>query len=80
MTTFLEGTAIDLDRVQVAVDDSHWLWTCDVSETGEPLMARIDGPQRTVLPLASVLLAHGPVAPERQPTTAADCRRALEAA
>lgn len=80
MTTILDGTVIDLDRVQVAVDGSHWLWTCDVSDAGEPLMCRLDGRQRTLLPITSVLLNHGPIAPERRPTTAADYRRVLEVA
>jgi hypothetical protein len=80
MVATLDGTAIDLDRAQIAVDGSHWLWTCDVSDAGEPLMCRLDGPLDTVLPLSSVLLNHGPIAPERQPTTAADYRRVLEAA
>jgi hypothetical protein len=80
MTTDLDGTPVDLDRVQVALDGTRWLWTCDISDAGDPLMQRLDSPVPTVLPLPTVLTAHGPVLAERQPTTAAMYRQVLEAA
>lgn len=81
MTTILDGTLIDLDRVQVAVDGSAWLWTCEHTESGDPLMARIDGrPGARVLPLYAVCRDHGPVMAEPQPPTPAQYRQVLEAA
>jgi hypothetical protein len=75
VTTILDGTAIDLDRVQVALDGTRWLWTCDVTESGQYLMQQVDG-SRT-LPLSEVYGQHGPVSAERQPVTAALCQRVL---
>lgn len=80
MTTDLDGTVIDLDRVQVAVDGTRWLWTCDISDAGDPLMQRLDGPIPTVLPLPTVLTAHGPVIAENGRPTPAMYRQVLEAA
>ncbi|MFF4791916.1 phiSA1p31-related protein [Streptomyces sp. NPDC001276] len=76
MTSVLDGHVIDLDRVQVAVDGSRWLWTCDVSESGQPLMQRLDG-GGTVLTLSEVYVQHGPLTPAPQPVTAAMCRQVL---
>ena len=78
MTTDLDGTAIDLDHVQVALDGSRWLWTCELTGLGDALMANLDDP-RVVLPLPTMVLGHGVIAPERQPTTAAMYRQVLEA-
>lgn len=80
MTGFLDGTAIDLDRVQVALDDSRWLWTFELTDAGDPLMQQLDAPVPTVLPLPVVRLGHGPLLAEAQPTTAAMYRQVLEAA
>lgn len=77
MTTLLDGAVIDLDRVQVALDGSRWLWTCDHSESGQPLMLRVDAHGSATLPLAEVYGQHGPLAPEPQPTTAAMYRQVL---
>jgi len=79
MTTDLDGTVIDLDHAQVAVDGSRWLWTCGFTEYGDALMANLDSPH-LVLPLPTVIRGHGAIAPERKPTTAAEYRRVLEAA
>jgi hypothetical protein len=79
VTTDLDGTPVDLDRVQVAVDGSRWLWTCEISDADDPLMQRLDGPIPTVLPLPTVLAAHGPVIAEQQSTTSAMYRQVLEA-
>ncbi|MEU1497357.1 phiSA1p31-related protein [Streptomyces sp. NPDC005732] len=80
MTGFLDGTAVDLDRVQVALDGTRWLWTCELSDAGDPLMRRLDDGKDTVLSLPVVAQWHGPVAALRQPTTAAEYRQVLEAA
>lgn len=81
MTIDLDGTPIDLDRVQVALDGSRWLWTCDINASGHWLMAPLDGsPGARPLCLDAVIRSHGPVVPERQPTTAAMYRQVLEAA
>ncbi|AVH59917.1 MULTISPECIES: phiSA1p31-related protein [Streptomyces] len=80
MTSLLDGTVIDLDRVQVALDGSHWLWTCEHTESGEPLMLRLDRDGTGALPLADVYRIHGLLAPQAQPTTAAMYRQVLEAA
>jgi hypothetical protein len=80
MTTDLDGTPVDLDRVQVALDGSRWLWNCDISDAGDPLMQRLDSRITTVLPLPTVLSAHGPVLAEQQRTTSAMYRQVLEAA
>jgi hypothetical protein len=80
VTTDLDGTVIDLDRVQVALDGTRWLWTCDISDAGDPLMQRLDSPVPTVLVLPSVWMTHGPVLAEQQPTTSAMYRQVLEAA
>ncbi|MFJ6559895.1 phiSA1p31-related protein [Streptomyces sp. NPDC091412] len=76
MTSLLDGHVIDLDRMQVAVDGSRWLWTCDVSESGQPLMQRLDG-HGTVLTLPEVYGQHGPLTAAPQPVTAAMCRQVL---
>lgn len=80
MTTFLDGTAIDLDRAQVAADGTRWLWTCDISDAGDPLMQRLDSRVPTLLPLPTVIITHGPVSPETQAPTSAMYRQVLEAA
>lgn len=82
MTTIIDGTAIDLDRVQVAADGTSWLWTCEIGDSGQPLMARTDQPGQPgeVLPLDYLVRWHGPLTPERTATTAALYRRVLEAA
>ncbi|MFE0470573.1 phiSA1p31-related protein [Streptomyces sp. NPDC058947] len=79
MTTDLDGTPVDLDRVQIALDGSRWLWTCDISAAGDPLMQRLDGRVPTLLPLPTVAITHGPVIPAPRPTTAALYRQVLEA-
>jgi len=80
MTSLLDGIEIDLDRVQTALDGSRWLWTCEHTESGEPLMLRLDRAGAGVLPLPAVYAGHGPVIAEPQPTTAAQYRQVLEAA
>ncbi|MFG3585044.1 phiSA1p31-related protein [Streptomyces sp. NPDC047990] len=81
MFGLLDGAVVDLDQVQVAVDGSWWLWTCELSDAGDPLMQRIDDDGcGQVLPLPVVSRGHGPVAALRQPTTAAMYRQVLEAA
>ena len=80
MTTDLDGTVIDLDRAQTALDGSRWLWTCEHNESGQPLMLRIDSNGAGLLPLADVYVQHGPVVADRERTTAAMYRRVLEAA
>ena len=80
MTTDLDGTVIDLDRAQTALDGSRWLWTCEHNESGQPLMLRIDSNSAGLLPLADVYVQHGPVVADRERTTAAMYRRVLEAA
>lgn len=78
MTTDLDGTLIDLDRAQLALDGTRWLWTFEHTDGGEPLMLRLDaGP---VLPLPVVYRDHGPLTPIPQPITAAMYRQVLEAA
>lgn len=80
MTSLLDGEVIDLDRVQVALDGSRWLWTCELTESGDPLMVRLDANGAAVMPLPDVYATHGPVAAAPQPTTAAMYRQVLEAA
>lgn len=78
MTSLLDGVAIDLDRVQIALDGSEWLWTCELTESGQPLMQRLNGTSR-VLPLSEVYGQYGPIAASPKPVTSAMCRRVLEA-
>lgn len=82
MTTDLDGTPVDLDRVQIAPDGSRWLWTCDIDDAGQPLMARLDQPGQPgeTLPLDYLVRWHGPLTPDPKPTTAAMYRQILEAA
>ncbi|MFJ7963198.1 phiSA1p31-related protein [Streptomyces sp. NPDC096324] len=80
MTILLDGTEIDLDRVQIALDGTRWLWTCEHTESGDPLMLRTGKASAGILPLPDVYAAHGPLVPVPQPTTAALYRQALEAA
>ncbi|MFJ9012274.1 phiSA1p31-related protein [Streptomyces canus] len=80
MTTILDGMLVDLDRVQVAVDGSHWLWMCEHGDSGQPLMLRVDTSGQRVWPLDYVVRRHGALAPERTATTAAMYRRVLEVA
>jgi hypothetical protein len=75
VTTILDGTAIDLDRVQVALDGTRWLWTCDVTESGQHLMQQVDGTR--TLPLSEVYGQHGPLLSGAQPATAALYRQVL---
>ncbi|MFJ9633703.1 phiSA1p31-related protein [Streptomyces sp. NPDC101175] len=81
MVSIIDGARIDLDREQIAADGTRWLWTCDISESGQPLMARTDQPGQPgeTLPLDYLTRWHGPVTPEPRPVTAAACRRVLEA-
>jgi hypothetical protein len=80
MTTLLDGTPVDLDRVQTALDGSRWLWTFEHTDSGDPLMLRLDDGGQGVLPLPEVYGQHGPLTPEPRPTTAAMYRQILEAA
>ncbi|MET9073934.1 phiSA1p31-related protein [Streptomyces sp. NPDC004232] len=80
MTIDLDGIEIDLDRVQVALDGSRWLWTFEHDNSGDPLMLRLDANGAAVLPLPIVSRGHGPLVAERRPTTAAMYRQVLEAA
>lgn len=80
MTSLLDGTEIDLDRVQVALDGSRWLWTFEHTESGEPLMLCLDQTGAAILPLPEVYGQHGALLPEPRPTTAAMYRQVLEAA
>ncbi|WP_109000834.1 phiSA1p31-related protein [Streptomyces rishiriensis] len=79
MTTFLDGTVIDLDRVQTAADRTEWLWTCEIGESGQPLMQRLDQPGQPgeTLPLDYLTRWHGPLTPRPQATTAALYRQVL---
>jgi len=81
MVAILDGVSIDLDRVQVAADGTEWLWSCDISDSGQPLMARVDQPGQPgeLLPLDYLARWHGAVRPRPQATTAALYRRALAA-
>lgn len=80
MTTDLDGTAINLDRIQTALDGSRWLWTCDIGDSGHPLMLRLDAVGQGVQPLDYVVRWHGALTPETAPITAAMYRQVLEAA
>lgn len=80
MTANLDGTEIDLDRVQVALDGSRWLWTCDIDEAGQPLMLRLDAFGQGVQPLDYVVRWHGALTPQPEAATAAMYRQVLEAA
>ena len=82
MDAILDGARIDLDRVQVAADGTGWLWTCEIGDSGQPLMARTDLPGQPgeVLPLDYLVRWHGALTPERTAATAALYRRVLEAA
>jgi hypothetical protein len=80
VTTDLDGTVIDLDRVQVALDGTSWLWTFEHTDAGDPLMLRLDDRDDTVLPLPEVYGQHGPLTPAPCPTTSAMYRQVLEAA
>jgi hypothetical protein len=79
MTTSIDGTVIDLDRVQLDLDGGQWLWTCEHTVAGEPLMQRLDRPGEP-LPLADVYRIRGPLHPQPGRTTAAMYRQVLEAA
>lgn len=82
MTILLDGTAIDLDREQTAADGTRWLWSCDIAESGQPLMLRTDRPGQPgeLLPIDYLVRWHGALTPKAQPTTAALYRLALEVA
>ncbi|MFE2297973.1 phiSA1p31-related protein [Streptomyces sp. NPDC059445] len=80
MTILLDGTEIDLDRVQIALDGSRWLWTHEHTESDDPLMLRVDKAGAPILPLPDVYTAHGPLVPVPRPTPAALYRQVLEAA
>jgi hypothetical protein len=75
MTSLLDGVAIDLDRVQVTLDGSRWLWTCDINESGQPIMQRLS--DRRLMPLTEVYGHYGPLTPDAQRTTAAMCQQIL---
>jgi hypothetical protein len=79
MTSLLDGTLIDLDRVQVASDGSRWLWTFEHTDASQPLMLRIDERGQRTAPLDWVVRWHGALTPQPQPTTAAMYRQVLEA-
>lgn len=78
MTGLFEGVEIDLDQVQVALDGSRWLWTCEHTELGEPLMQQLDNPRPAIWALDYVVRGHGAVTPDPQPVTAAMYRQVLE--
>lgn len=80
MTSLLDGVAINLDRVQTTLDGSQWLWTCELTESGQPLMQRIGGLLPEPLPLSEVYGQYGPLTARTEPTTAAMYRQVLEAA
>lgn len=80
MTTNLDGTLIDLDRVQTTLDGGQWLWTCELAESGQPLMQRLNRPLPEPLPLSEVYGQYGPLTARPEPVTAAMCRQILEAA
>lgn len=75
MTALLDGTAIDLDRVQVALDGTRWLWTCEITESDQPIMQQLGRPH--LLPLTEVYGQHGPLTPDPQRVTAAMCQQVL---
>lgn len=77
MTTELDGTVINLDRTQVTFDGSQWLWTCELTESGEPLMQRLGRPLAEPLPLSEVYGQYGPLTARREPVTAAMCQQVL---
>ena len=77
MTTILDGTTVDLDRAQVTLDGGQWLWTCELTESGEPLMQRLDRPLPEPLPLSEVYGQYGPLTACPGPTTAAMYRLVL---
>jgi hypothetical protein len=80
MTTDLDGTVIDLDRVQIALDGTRWLWNFEHTDGDVPLMLRIDAHGDGTLPLTEVYGQHGPLTPAPCPTTSAMYRQVLEAA
>ncbi|MFJ9420773.1 phiSA1p31-related protein [Streptomyces sp. NPDC101249] len=82
MHMLIDGARINLNRAQEAADGSRWLWTCDISDSGQPLLVRIDQPGQPgeVLPLDYLIRWRGPLTPMREPVTAAQYRRALQAA
>lgn len=80
MTSILDGTVIDLDRAQVTLDGSQWLWTCELTESGEPLMQRLGRLLPEPLPLSEVYVQYGPLTARTERVTAAMCRQVLEAA
>ena len=75
MITYLDGARIDLRRAQTAADDTRWVWTCEIGDSGQPLMQQLDGPR--ILPLDEVYGQHGPLQPDPQPVTAAMCQQVL---
>ena len=79
MTSNIDGIVIDLDRTQVTLDGSQWLWTCEINGSGEPLMQRLGALLPEPLPLSEVYLRYGPLSGRREPTTAAMYRQVLEA-
>ncbi len=82
MDAILDGVRIDLDRVQVAADGTEWLWACDIADSGQPMMARVDKPGQPgeVLPLDYLARWHGALTPRPEATTAALYRRVLAVA
>jgi len=82
MTIIFDGACIDLDRTLVAADGTRWLWDCDITDSGQPMMARVDQPGQPgeTLPLDYLARWHGALVPAPQPTTAALYRLALRAA
>ena len=80
MTSLLDGIEIDLNRVPVALDGTRWLWTCEHTDSGQPLMQQLDTARASVWPLDYLVRGHGPVLPDPTPTTAAMYRQVLEAA
>jgi hypothetical protein len=80
MTTNLDGAAIDLDRVQTTLDGGQWLWTCEITESGDPLMQRLGQPLPDPIPLFQLYGQYGPLTARTEPTTAAMYRQVLETA
>jgi hypothetical protein len=78
MEYLLEGTAIDLTRTHVDVTGVEWVWTGELTESGEPLMMTPGTPGQ--VPLTEVYYTVGPLIPVPAPIPAAVYRRVLEAA
>lgn len=63
MTTYeIDGSVIDLDRVQCDVTGVEWEWTSTRDTDGVPLMQAVHGP-RALVPLPDLHRDHGPLIP-----------------